>query len=114
MKDSQTFPNRQPVSELQTYEKVLSQVSPGEPVFLTRDGEDAYVFLDFQDYTEQMTSLISKQLMAAIEESEKGKRYSIEEVRQELLGDETESSDVKITDELFDAHAEFMKRLEVK
>ena len=52
--------------------------------------------------------------MAAIEESEKGKRYSIEEVRQELLGDETESSDVKITDELFDAHAEFMKRLEVK
>ncbi|KRL53918.1 MULTISPECIES: hypothetical protein [Furfurilactobacillus] len=97
MKDNQTSSNREPVSELQTYEKVLSQVFPGKPVFLTRNEEDTYVLLDFHEYKEQMLSLISMELTAAITESKKEKRYSFKEVRKELLEDEgineTESLD---------------------
>lgn len=44
------MPAIKPVSDLRSYNDVLSDVSEGSPVFLTRNGRGSYVILDMRDY----------------------------------------------------------------
>lgn len=44
------MPMIKPVSDLRSYNEVLSGVSEGSPVFLTRNGRGSYVILDMRDY----------------------------------------------------------------
>ena len=44
--------NIQPVSELRNYTALLETVSPGEPVYLTKNGHGAYAVLDIADQRE--------------------------------------------------------------
>lgn len=44
------MPAIKPVSDLRSYNDVLSEVSEGSPVFLTRNGRGSYVILDMRDY----------------------------------------------------------------
>ncbi len=44
------MPVIQPVSDLRSYNEVLSNVHEGSPVFLTKNGHGRYVVLDMKDY----------------------------------------------------------------
>ncbi len=44
------MPVIQPVSDLRSYNEVLSNVHEGSPVFLTKNGHGRYVVLDMRDY----------------------------------------------------------------
>ena len=44
------MPAIMPVSDLRSYTDVISEVSEGSPVFLTKNGRGAYVVLDMRDY----------------------------------------------------------------
>ena len=42
--------NIKPISELRNYSKLLNEVKPGEPVYLTKNGHGKYVLLAIEDY----------------------------------------------------------------
>lgn len=44
------MPAIQPVSDLRSYNDVLSNVHEGSPVFLTKNGHGRYAILDMRDY----------------------------------------------------------------
>ena len=44
------MPVIQPVSDLRSYNEVLSNVHEGSPVFLTKNGHGRYAILDMKDY----------------------------------------------------------------
>jgi len=46
-----------PVSSLRDYNKVLRDVSKGQPVFLTRNGHGKYAILDLADYEKSQAAL---------------------------------------------------------
>ena len=43
------MPNIKPISELRNYSSLLEAVSPGEPIYLTRNGHGAYALVDIAD-----------------------------------------------------------------
>jgi prevent-host-death family protein len=45
------------VSALRNYNEILEGVSPGKPVFLTKNGEGRYAILDIEEYESLKTSL---------------------------------------------------------
>lgn len=61
------MPTILPVTELRNYTKVLCEVSPGNPVFLTKNGRGLYAVVDMEDYKKQSAI---RQLMAEIAEGE--------------------------------------------
>ncbi|MEA4900722.1 type II toxin-antitoxin system prevent-host-death family antitoxin [Desulfitobacterium sp.] len=44
------MPKIKPISDLRNYNKVLRDVSVGEPVFLTKNGRGRYALVDIADY----------------------------------------------------------------
>ncbi|HCC38067.1 MAG TPA: prevent-host-death protein [Treponema sp.] len=44
------MPNIKPVSDLRNYAEVLKDISPGYPIYLTRNGRGRYVILDIDEY----------------------------------------------------------------
>lgn len=44
------MPNIKPVSDLRNYNKVLNDISIGEPVFLTKNGRGRYAIVDIDEY----------------------------------------------------------------
>jgi antitoxin Phd len=47
------MPNIRPIFDLCNYTEVLKDCTPGEPVFLTKNGRGKYVLIDIQDYEKQ-------------------------------------------------------------
>ena len=76
------MPAIMPVSSLRTYSDVLESVSPGSPVFLTRNGHGRYAILDMVDY-DKMTSesRLFSELDAGRKSGELGGWLSSEAVR---------------------------------
>lgn len=62
------MPNIKPVSDLRNYNAVLSDISEGEPVFLTKNGRGRYVILDIDDYEKQRATL---KLLSELNKAEK-------------------------------------------
>lgn len=57
------MPAIKPVSDLRSYTEVLSDVSEGSPVFLTRNGRGCYAILDMRDYDRMLAeSALSHEL----------------------------------------------------
>ena len=46
------MPNIKPISELRNYSTLLESVSPGNPIYLTRNGRNAYALVDIADQEE--------------------------------------------------------------
>lgn len=44
------MPNIKPVSDLRNYNKVLNDISFGDPVFLTKNGRGRYAIVDIDEY----------------------------------------------------------------
>ena len=42
--------NIKPISDLRNYGKVVEEVAPDKPVFLTKNGSGAYVLMSINDY----------------------------------------------------------------
>ena len=82
------MPIIKPVSDLRNYGEVLRDVSPGRPVFLTRNGHGRYAVMDIEEYQEYERMKAIRRLR---KELEKGRRsgeeegcFTLEEVEKEL------------------------------
>ena len=79
-----------PVSDLRDYNKVLSQVSYGNEVALTKNGKAQYAIIDIEEL-ERMRA--ERWLMEELRKSEMsiaaGRTYSEEEIRKEFSFDGT-------------------------
>jgi prevent-host-death family protein len=51
------MPNIKPISDLRNYNKVLSDVGVGEPVFLTKNGRGRYALVDIIDYEKTQATI---------------------------------------------------------
>lgn len=49
--------NTKPITDLENYNKVLSEVEFGKPVILTKNGKSKYVMMDINEY-ERMQSIL--------------------------------------------------------
>ena len=58
------------LSALRNYSDVLDEVKPGDPVYLTKNGEGRYTILDIEEY-ESLRSGLWQRLFAELDESEK-------------------------------------------
>lgn len=77
------MPNIKPVSDLRNYTEVLHDVSPGSPVFLTKNGRGRYVILDMSDYEKTVaTQKLATELAAGKKSGEEKGWISSEEVRE--------------------------------
>ena len=56
------------LSALRNYSEVLEEVSPGDPVYLTKNGEGRYAILDIKEY-ESLKSGLWQRLFAELDES---------------------------------------------
>lgn len=52
------MPTIMPVSDLRSYTDVISEVSEGSPVFLTKNGRGAYAVLDMRDYDKMKAATV--------------------------------------------------------
>lgn len=80
------MPNIKPVSDLRNYNEVLSDISVGEPVFLTKNGRGRYAILDIKEYEKLHAELkLISELLAVEKERESGAEYfSLDEVEDSL------------------------------
>ena len=79
------MPTILPISDLRNYTKVLEQVDPQHPVYLTRNGRGKYMITQLDDYD---PAAALAELIAEIKKGEEslknGKSYTIEEIAKEF------------------------------
>ncbi|MFA5385273.1 MAG: type II toxin-antitoxin system prevent-host-death family antitoxin [Eubacteriales bacterium] len=79
------MPNIKPISDLRNYNKVLQDITIGEPVFLTKYGRGKFVIIDINEYEKIKASLKLMSQLAQGEKAGKEKGWmTIEEVEAEL------------------------------
>ena len=80
------MPNIKPVSDLRNYNEVLSDITVGEPVFLTKNGRGRYAILDIKEYEKLHAELkLISELLAVEREREVGAEYyTLDEVEDSL------------------------------
>lgn len=79
------MPAIKPVSDLRSYNEVLSDVAEGSPVFLTRNGRGSYVILDVRDYDKMSAySKLMGELEAGRRSGEQDGWIASEDVRAHL------------------------------
>lgn len=74
--------NIKPVSELRNYNKILNEVTPKNPVFLTKNGHGKYAVVDIEEY-DRFTAAI--QLLEDLEEAKKGPFEDFDQVMDKVL-----------------------------
>lgn len=77
------MPNIKPVSDLRSYNTVLSEVSYGNPVYLTKNGHGNYAIVDMKELDElkALKSLFSELEKGEVSGRERG-YISIQESRR--------------------------------
>ena len=76
------MPNIKPISDLRNYSKLLAEVTPGNPVYLTRNGYGRYVVFDIRDVEKHEAA---RRLVAELDKARNsGGKKTLEEVEQEL------------------------------
>ena len=75
-KERDPMPNIKPISELRNYSTLLESVSPGDPIYLTRNGHGAYALVDIADQEEFIQTKAALQFMC---EMNKGMRAGEEQ-----------------------------------
>ncbi len=79
------MPNIKPVSDLKNYDKVLSDISVGDPVFLTENGRGRYVIVDIAEYEKQNAILkLMSELAKGEEDIINGNLYTVEDLDREF------------------------------
>ena len=79
------MPNIKPISDLRNYTKVLEEVAPDAPVYLTKNGRGKYAVVDIDEYERQQATI---QLFAALAKGEQSAKeqgwLTIDEVEASL------------------------------
>ena len=79
------MPNIKPISDLRNYTKVLEEVAPDAPIYLTKNGRGKYVIVDIDEYERQQATI---QLFAELTKGEQSAKehgwLTIEEVKTNL------------------------------
>ena len=74
-----------PVSDLRDYNKVLRDVSEGQPVFLTRNGRGSYAIIDLAEYEKtQATLTLFSQLVSGEQSAREQRWLSVDEVEKRV------------------------------
>ncbi|WP_127850173.1 type II toxin-antitoxin system Phd/YefM family antitoxin [Lacticaseibacillus hulanensis] len=73
--------NIKPISDLRNYNKVLDEVKPNQPVFLTKNGRGRYALVDLEQYDYLQAST---ELLARLQHAEKGKYFTSDEIKKEF------------------------------
>lgn len=78
--------NIKPVSDLRNYNDVLKDVTVGDPVFLTKNGQGRFAILDIEEYEKsQATIKLLSKLMEAKKAIKTGDEWLTEEqVKKDL------------------------------
>lgn len=79
------MPNIKPISDLRNYTKVLEEVAPDAPVYLTKNGRGKYAVVDIDEYERQQATI---QLFAELAKGEQSAKehgwLTIDEVETNL------------------------------
>lgn len=79
------MPNIKPISDLRNYTKVLEEVAPDAPIYLTKNGRGKYAIVDIDEYERQQATI---QLFAELAKGEQSAKehgwLTIEEVEANL------------------------------
>ena len=78
------MPIIKPVSDLRNYPKVLEDVGPGSPVYLTKNGRGVYAIVDLHDYERREAEERLLAELAYGHASAMERTYTLEEVAKEL------------------------------
>lgn len=79
------MPNIKPVTDLVDYNKVLNDISVGDPVFLTENGRGRYVIVDMEEYEKQCAVIkLMSELAKGDEDAARGELFTPEQVDREL------------------------------
>ena len=62
------MPNIKPVSDLRNYNEVLKDISPGNPVFLTKNGRGKFAIIDIEEYEKTKAAIM---LLSKLKDAEK-------------------------------------------
>lgn len=73
--------NIKPISELRNYNKILGDVKPSQPLFLTKNGHGKYAVIDIDEYERFKLGL---DLLNELEKTKSDRTYTIAEVQKEL------------------------------
>ena len=63
MKGADFMPQIKPISELRNYSTLLDSVSPGDPIYLTRNGHGAYALVSISDQEDYIQTKAALQFM---------------------------------------------------
>ena len=73
--------NIKPVSELRNYNKILGEVKPSQPLFLTKNGHGKYAIIDIEEYERFKLGL---ELLEKLENTKSDKIYDNQDVMKEF------------------------------
>ncbi|MFD1902707.1 type II toxin-antitoxin system Phd/YefM family antitoxin [Enterococcus termitis] len=73
--------NIKPISELRNYSKILDDVKPSHPLFLTKNGYGKYAVIDIDEYERLKLGL---DLLNDLEKTKSDKTHNASEVLREL------------------------------
>lgn len=76
--------NIKPISELRDYNKILNDVTPDEPLSLTKDGHGKFAVIDIREYEEYEKYKIANQISQELRKAEQSGSVSNEEVMKEF------------------------------
>ena len=79
------MPKIKPISDLRNYTSVLKDITPGEPVFLTKNGRGKYAIIDIEEYERLKASIkLISQLASGEQAGRETGWLSMEEVQADL------------------------------
>ena len=82
------MPNIKPISELRNYSTLLETVTPGEPIYLTRNGHGAYALTDIADQEDYIQTKAALKFMCemnkGMKDGEENGWLTADEVRARL------------------------------
>ncbi|EME8112554.1 type II toxin-antitoxin system prevent-host-death family antitoxin [Enterococcus faecium] len=76
--------NIKPISELRDYNKILNDVTPDEPLSLTKNGHGKFAVIDIREYEEYEKYKIANQISQELRKAEQSGSVSNEEVMKEF------------------------------
>lgn len=77
--------NIKPISELRSYNKLLDEVTPENPVILTKNGYGKYAIIDISEYEKYERTQIANELVQIVNHARKGNLHSLEDVKKEIM-----------------------------
>ncbi|MBO1307689.1 type II toxin-antitoxin system Phd/YefM family antitoxin [Enterococcus sp. 669A] len=73
--------NIKPISQLRNYNKILEEVKPNQPLFLTENGHAKYAIVDIEEYEQFIMGL---ELFEKLEQTKSDKTYDNRDIMKEF------------------------------